>query len=145
MNPVQKTSDKIITQWMEITRLLRQQMSGTKKDLKMQMHALMIIKDNDGLTMKEFAEFLHVTSPSATSFVNRLVKMKWIKRSADKTNRKLVRLKLTTEGFTMIATKMKEHMRVMRDLFELLNATDQREFARILTTLRTTLATQTKK
>jgi DNA-binding MarR family transcriptional regulator len=109
------------------------------------MHALMIIKDNDGLTMKEFAEFLHVTSPSATSFVNRLVKMKWIKRSADKTNRKLVRLKLTTEGFTMIATKMKEHMRVMRDLFELLNATDQREFARILTTLRTTLATQTKK
>lgn len=148
MNPVQKPTDKIITQWMEITRLMRQQMSNKKKESTMnpvQMHAMLIIREHDGLTMKEFAEFLHVTSPSATSFVNRLVRMKWVKRIADKTNRKLVRLKLSDEGMNCVTTNMKEHSRMMRDLFSLLTLADQKEFARILGNLRVTLASKTKK
>lgn len=148
MNPVQKPTDKIITQWMEITRLMRQQMSGTKKEWKMnpvQMHAMLIIKEHDGLTMKEFAEFLHITSPSATSFVNRLVRMKWVKRIADKTNRKLVRLKLSEDGIKCVTTNMKEHTRMMHDLFSLLTIADQKEFARILGNLRITLASKTQK
>ncbi len=110
-----------------------------------QMHAMLIIREHDGLTMKEFAEFLHVTSPSATSFVNRLVRMKWVKRIADKTNRKLVRLKLSDEGMNCVTTNMKEHSRMMRDLFSLLTLADQKEFARILGNLRVTLASKTKK
>ncbi len=148
MNPVQKPADVIITQWMEITRLLRQQISCMKKEWKvnpMQIHALLIIKEHNELTMKEFAEFLHVTSPSATSLVNRLVRMKWVKRVADKTNRKLVRLTLSVEGIKCMTTSMKEHARIMRDLFTLLSVADQKEFARILGNLRQTLAKQSKK
>lgn len=148
MNPVQKPADKIIAHWMDITRLMRQQMGSLKKTSSMnpmQIHALLIIKEHDGLTMKEFAAFLHVTSPSATSFVNRLVRMKWVKRIADKTNRKLVRLTLSEEGLKCLTTKMKEHSSMMRDLFTLLSLSDQKEFARILGNLRTTLASKTQK
>lgn len=148
MNPIQKPADKIIAHWMDITRLMRQQMGSLKKTSSMnpmQIHALLIIKEHDGLTMKEFATFLHVTSPSATSFVNRLVRMKWVKRIADKTNRKLVRLTLSEEGLKCLTTKMKEHSSMMRDLFTLLSLTDQKEFARILGNLRTTLASKTQK
>lgn len=143
-----KTSpaDLIIKNWLEITRLLRHRMAGAnieKKMNPMQVHALMVIKEHDNLTMKEFAEFLHITSPSATSLVNRLVRMKWVKRNADKLNRKLVRLKLSQEGVKYLSAKMKVHMGMMRDLFSLLSVSDQREFARILGALRTTLSKNT--
>src|SRR5665213_2676417 len=115
MNPQQTAPDRIITLWMQITRLLHQRMVLLKKEKKsmlnpMQMHALIVIKEHEGLTMKELAQFLRITSPSATSFVNRLVRLKWVKRVSDLTNRKLVRLKLTDSGAKMIAIRMKEHM-----------------------------------
>lgn len=146
MNPVQKPIDRIISSWTDITRLMRKEMRGMKKETRMnpvQIHALVIIKEHDGLTMKECADFLHITSPSATSIVNRLVKMKWVKRVADRTNRKLVRLKLTDEGKKCVLSTMKEHTRMMRDLFSLLSLSDQREFARILGNLHSTLASKT--
>jgi DNA-binding MarR family transcriptional regulator len=149
MNPTQSTPDKIITLWMQITRLLHQKMVTLRKEKKsmlnpMQMHALIIIKEHDKLTMKEFADYLRITSPSATSFVNRLVRLKWVKRISDKDNRKLVRLCLTDMGRRIIATRMKEHMSSMRQLFELLSGADQREFARILGSLHTALAKNIK-
>lgn len=147
MNP-SSAPDQIINNWLEITRLLRRQMAGMKKAASvnpMQIHALIIIKEHAGLTMKEFAGFLHVTSPSATSLVNRLVRMKWVKRGTDKQNRKLVRLNLTETGVKCVSSQMKEHMKMMRDLFTLLPAVDQREFARILGKLRTNLANHTQK
>lgn len=150
MNPKQDAPDRIITLWMQITRLLHQRMVSLRKGKgpsalnPMQIHALIIIKEHDGLTMKEFAQFLHVTSPSATSFANRLVRLKWIKRVSDKTNRKLVRLRLTDTGGKIISGKMKEHTSAMRELFALLSADDQNEFIRILANLHTSLAKQIK-
>ena len=148
MNPTLPGPDSIIKHWMEISRLMRQNMSGTKNVSKMnpvQMHALLIIKEHAGLTMKEFAESLHITSPSATSLVNRLVKLKWVKRSADKKNRKLVRLHVSEEGLVIVSTKMKEHTHMMRELFSLLTKADQKTFDRILQNLQKKLAANTKK
>ncbi|MSR86879.1 MarR family transcriptional regulator, partial [Candidatus Peribacteria bacterium] len=59
------------------------------------IHSLFLISEQEGLTMKEIAKSLHITSPSATSLVNRLVDMKWVGREHDTENRKLVRLRLT--------------------------------------------------
>ena len=137
------TPDKIIEQWMEITRLLRHRMLSLPKAKFMnplQMHAMMMIRENKGLTMTEFAKCLHVTTPSATSLANRLVKMKLVQRVSDPKNRKLVRLKLSHSGMAALTKKLRDHTRMMRDLFALLPRPDQREFARILGTLRKTLA-----
>lgn len=147
MNPVRTPVDRIINSWMDITRLMRQQMRGSKHETKMnpvQLHTLIIVKEHDGLTMKELADFLHIASSSATSIVNRLVKTKWVKRIADKTNRKLVRLTLTDAGKKCVITSMKFHTKMMRDLLSLLSISDQKEFARILGNLHITLATQSK-
>lgn len=148
MNPTPSAPDAIIGHWMEISRLLRKKLSNQKKVSTinpMQVHALLIIKEHDGLTMKEFASYLHVTSPSATSFVNRLVKLKWVKRAADASNRKLVRLKLSEQGAKIVGTEMKQHTKIMHDLFSLLSLSDQKELARILLNLRETLAKESKK
>lgn len=137
-------SELIMEHWMEITRLLRQHATcATQSKMNpMQMHALMIIREHAGLTMKEFAQLLHITSPSATSFVNRLVKLRWAKRSSDPVNRKLVRLRVTEEGVKVVTIRMKEHAQMMREVFSLLSIADQRSFARILGNLQKALCSK---
>lgn len=145
MNPATHTSGRIIQLWMEITRLLRRRMSvacspGSDQMNPMQVHGMLVIAEHSGITMKEWADHLHVTSPSATSFADRLVKQGWIARSADSENRKLVRLTLLPAGKTALDRAIAEHSAVMHDLFSLLSGDDQAQFARILTNLKEALA-----
>lgn len=119
---------------MEMARMMRKKLifdSETKFN-PLQFHALMVIRERGGITMKEFADALHITSPSATSFADRLVKLKWVRRRQDASNRKLVRLELTPAGGSMIASAMTHHAAVMRDIFSRLSDKDQRELVRIL-------------
>lgn len=106
----------------------------------LQMHGMFVIAEHPHITMKELAELMHVTSPSATSFVDRLVKLKWVKREADARNRKLVRLRVQPEGRTQLAKCLKEHSMIMHTLFSLLSKADQKQFERILLNLKHALA-----
>lgn len=133
-----KTASSVIDQLppllMEMARMMRKKLvcdSETKFN-PLQFHALMVVREHDGITMKEFADALRVTSPSATSFADRLVKLKWIRRKQDPGNRKLVRLEITPAGNDMIACAMTHHAAVMRDIFSRLSDKDQRELVRIL-------------
>lgn len=144
MSAPRDTPARIIQLWMEISRLLRRKMvSGKHADgcmNPMQMHGLFIIAEHPKITMKEFAQQLHISSPSATSFVDRLVKLQWIARSPDDKNRKLVHLDLLPEGREALQKSMKEHSALMHDLFSLLNPTDQEQFERVLLNLKEALA-----
>ncbi len=100
-----------------------------------QLHALMHIREHEGITMKELADYLKITSPSATSFVNRLVKLRLVERTHDDINRKLVRLKLSKQGNAMLETKKRQRTEIMRDILSLLPSKDRQELARILSSL----------
>lgn len=144
MSP-QDTPARIIKLWMEISRLLRRKMMAKSKDAEncmnpMQMHAMVIISEHPNITMKEFAKHLHVSSPSATSFVDRLVKLQWVERSSDPDNRKLVHLSLLPNGKVSLEKAMKQHSAVMHDLFSLLSYEDQQQFERVLLNLKDELA-----
>lgn len=144
MSP-QDTPARIIKLWMEISRLLRRKMMTGSKDSErfmnpMQMHAMVIIAEHPNITMKEFAKHLHVSSPSATSFVDRLVKLQWVERSSDPDNRKLVHLSLLPNGKVSLEKAMKQHSAVMHDLFSLLSPEDQQQFERVLLNLKDELA-----
>src|SRR5260221_4502922 len=98
-------SENLIDLTFEVTRFVRKKMASFSSDDKsvnwLQMHAVLLIAEREGVTMKELAHFMKVSAPSATSFVNRLVKMKWVERIADERNRKLVRLRITSVGQKM--------------------------------------------
>ena len=135
-------SDRIITLSHTFHRLLRSRMGDFKKIgvNPLQLHAMVIVMENDGLTMREFADHLLITSPSATSFIDRLVKMKWVTRKADPKNRKLVRLSATQLGKKTVERALRQQRVLMRSIFSLLSISDRREFARILDTLCTKLS-----
>lgn len=138
--PVDDT-DRIISLTHTFHRLLRKHMAYLNKIAvnPLQLHAMVIVMENDGLTMKEFADHLRITSPSATSFINRLVKLKWISRKADPKNRKLVRLTATALGKKTVEKALAEQRESMRKILSLLSGSDRKEFARILENLCSSL------
>lgn len=135
---------RIIQLWMEISRLLRKSMS--KRDPhachmnQLQMHGMLVVAEHPDITMKELADSLHISSPSATSFVDRLVKLSWIERAADMKNRKLVHLRMLPAGKEALDQAKKEHSAVMHGLFSLLSQADQEQFERVLLNLKEALA-----
>ena len=127
-------TDGIIQATFEIGRVLRRRMmSANGKDIHMgQLHALAFIKAKNGITMKELAASMMVTSPSATSFIDRLATLGYVRRVADTTNRKLVRLAITPEGLKVLKRKTAEKKKMFMELFTPLSVADQKSLLTIL-------------
>ena len=137
--------DSIIGLWMELMRLWKQRMASqvlSKRIHPLHLFAVHIIQEHPGITMKEFADQLKITSPSATALVNRLVRQKWVMRKTDPLNRKLVRLHINAAGKKTLGSHMREHQKSMRRMLSFLSIQDQRAFARILLNLRNALERQ---
>ncbi len=128
--------DRIIESTFEFGRIMRHRMMSCEQRGAgvinfLQMHALMIVSEQKGITMKELAKSLHVSSPSATSLVNRLVRLRWVGRLRDPDNRKLVRLRILPAGSSMLRSKFRERQKVVRELFRLLSRDEQNALATI--------------
>jgi len=135
----------IVKLWFETGKLIRRKIFLTDKNDTVnpqQLFAVLIVKEHDGLTMKELAQHLGITSSSATSLVNRLVRMKWLVRKADPKNRKLVRLKVAPAGGIMLAAKIREKSKSMQRLLMLLEQEDINDFYRILKNLHSALSNE---
>ncbi len=141
--PVQDVSTgEVVKLWMQTAKLLGKRVflsTGKATINPQQQFALLIIGDRDGITMNELARELGITGPSATSLVNRLVRMKWVSRIADPNNRRLVRLKMAQPGRQIMETVLKERAKAMHEVLSMLPSRDRSDFARILTHLHRVL------
>jgi DNA-binding MarR family transcriptional regulator len=126
--------DDIIDTAMDFGRVMRKRMMKSgKADLHMgQVHILACVKEQPKLTMSEIAEHMKVSSPTATSFVDTLVKLGLISRTHDARNRKLVRLSITKAGERTLVTKMAEKKAAVAELLSVLSAEDRRVLHSIL-------------
>jgi DNA-binding MarR family transcriptional regulator len=59
-------------------------------------------------TMKRVAEYLHIKAPSATSLIDGLVQVGYIKRVADSKDRRMVQLKITDKGKEYLKDGMRQ-------------------------------------
>lgn len=89
-----------------------------------QVHALLAIQSHPGMTMKELATTMHITSPSATTFVDRLVRLGHVKRLSDAMNRKLVRLHVTEKGQIALQEAMAERRKVLAEILSALSPSE---------------------
>lgn len=140
-------TEHIVGLWMQTAKLLRHKIFCDNKSLHsnpQQIYALFVVNEFEGLTMKDLATRLGITSPSATSLVNRLVKVKWVKRVSDPHNRKLVRLHTAPVGKKVFTEKLREVSHSMHGVLSLLNKQDRTDFARVLTNLHAALSTESK-
>lgn len=126
--------DRILSLTLDVSRFMRKSVS--EADLKgpsmLQLHALVVIRELNGMTMKQFADVMRVSGPTATAFIERLCRLGWVRRTKDPGNRKLVRLRLTPDGSAIVARAMQARHRMMADVLSELSAKDRDDFVRIL-------------
>lgn len=128
----QPLSDQLLDAVLEFGRLMHRKCAEKREGNWLQMRALSLVGEKQGLTMTDFAEALDVTSPSATSFAGKLVDLGWIERRADDKNRKLVRLHLTEAGVHALAQHAQSHRDMIRSVHASISEDDQVQLLRIL-------------
>jgi MarR family transcriptional regulator, organic hydroperoxide resistance regulator len=130
----EQSIDRLVQAVYDLGRIMRQRMMQCHTgELHMgQIHALLLIQEREGITMKELASLLHVTSPSATAFADRLVRLGYVERMRDPENRRVVRLRILPKGTDMLASKMAERRRIFTEILGILPESDQRILAEIL-------------
>jgi DNA-binding MarR family transcriptional regulator len=104
-----------------------------KKKLTLeQVYVLVFILKNKNPLMKEVADHLCVTAPSATVLIDSLVNAGFVKRVADKIDHRSVRLTVTINGKTELVMAKARVTKKMRSLLKNINDDDRRNLVIIL-------------
>lgn len=98
----------------------------------LRMEALHMIDENKTPTMKELADYLHVTAPSATSLVSYLVKSDLVERIKEKNDKRIVRLRLTAAGKRSVARYGNMSLTLMQSTFGRLGEHELLDLVRVL-------------
>lgn len=141
-------TNNLIEKMFTYLRCMKDQMSlqNDMMNLSMiQLHTLIFIRKHPNTPMKAVAEYLKVELPSATTIVNKLVKLSYVKRHTDKDDRRLVLLTLTQKGESLLEDAMKERTSNMERLLSNLSQKDQDNLSKIFDTLIKAMEKQDEK
>jgi DNA-binding MarR family transcriptional regulator len=97
--------------------------------------ALYYISGNPNPTMRNIAEYLCVTAPSASELVNELVSKGLLVRREDPKDRRIVRISLSPAGKAFLVKVLKLREEMLHGFLSRLSRVDQKELARILSIL----------
>ena len=126
--------EQIISLIFAVRQLSHENMQ-TEKDKNfsfLQFITLRYIKDKKPL-MKELADFLAITPPSATSLINNMTEAGLVSRLAEAQDRRIVRIAITKKGEGSLEKWQAKIISNMRKRLEKLNKTEQESLAKILT------------
>ena len=130
-----------------VNRSFHKELLRTQSNCCMNLHqvfALVLLQEHTSMIMKEFANAMSIAAPSATTFVDRLVKLGWAKRMFDRKNRKLVRIAITISGKRILEKKKREASVLMKQLIRnAIPSDDQLHLQRILRKLLAQIQTST--
>lgn len=87
-----------------------------------------IDKHQDGVSAKELATFLNVTSGAITQFIDPLVEDKLVKREEDSQDRRLIRITLTKETKLKLNTFKKKYHKSVSATFDALTEPEIEQF-----------------
>ena len=127
------TTENLISQFFAVGRVIKHQMdSGSPRITLPQLETLRFLQEHRAASMRQIANFLAVTPPSATIAIRTLASAGLISRRRDNRNRRMVYLHLTKKGQTLLDTVFKQRCLAFRQLLKRLNKTEQQELFRLM-------------
>jgi len=96
------------------------------------MHTLHYLEESGSVNMKEVANFLHITPPSATSLINSLVTRGFVVRVGNESDRRTIKLQITAAGRTLLKNSFKRIMTDVEKHVARLSEAEQQAFIAIL-------------
>lgn len=129
------TINKIISLIFTTSRLIRERSKGKEHPDPfsfLQIETLRYVSENKNPPMKDVADYLYITPPSATSLIDGLVKTKMLERNFDKNDRRVVRLSVTSKGQKILSTGFNETAIRMQKILKKLDEKEQKNLIEIL-------------
>ncbi|MDD5489338.1 MAG: MarR family transcriptional regulator [Candidatus Moranbacteria bacterium] len=125
--------NKIVSLIFIVKRLFHEQITDEKgKSFSfLQLNTLRFIKQKKPL-MKEIADYLSITPPSATSLVDTLIRLGLVKRVLDRKDRRMVKIAISRKGARYLKESFDEVGKTVRKKLEILTEKEQRDLAGIL-------------
>lgn len=126
----------------KISRQMKEKMSYTKNLTHLsilQIQTLVFIKRNKEVSMSDIAKYFCIELPSATSLLNKLFDRKFIKRSENQQDRRLVIVALTSAGETVLKQARCEQRKKLKKILFHLSKKEKIDLLAILETLNNKL------
>ena len=125
--------DELILPFFNVFKLFKSKMKGFSHiTLSItEVGTLHYINENGQVTMKELSKFLGITPPSTTTLVDKMIKLKILKRSFHKEDRRNVILSFTDSGKEMFEKARNEKIKIMKNILSCLNEKERLELCRI--------------
>ena len=90
------------------------------------------ISMNDVCRMSDVADEFKVSMPAVTALVDRLIKLKYVKRESDPDDRRVVRLVLTVQGVEIVKMGKEGRKAGMTQVFKCLSISERENYLRII-------------
>lgn len=131
-------NDKIIGTMFKVFKAMKDTMSFNSQSSHLtmvQFEALICLKKNKQLHMKDLADHFSITMPTATSLVDKLIATKYATRKNDEKDRRIVKISLSKDGEKILQEAMKQRTNKFNKLLSYLSKDDKVELLRILQTV----------
>ncbi|MCR8844607.1 MarR family transcriptional regulator [Paenibacillus sp. SC116] len=90
------------------------------------------LEGEKAMRVSDISQLLQVTSPTITQIINRLEESGWVERYMDPEDRRVVRVKLTSDGEQIAAEAKKRFMESFNGLLDHLGLVDSERLAELL-------------
>lgn len=130
-----KKDDQLITLILGTIKMVHEQtLTANKLDpfTYLRLKTLRFIAEKRNSSMRDVAGYFNITPPSATSIISALVKMGYVKRIYDKTDRRIIRLKITENGEKNLLEGFKEIKSRMQKILSKLNEEEKTALTKIM-------------
>lgn len=131
----QTNVNKLISLFFTTSRIIREHAEGHDRVDPLsflRLETLRFVAEKKSPTMRNIADYLCVTPSSATSLINGLVKDGELKRTEDETDRRIIRLTVTTKGEDRIKEGFKQVSSRMKNILTKLDEKEINAFIKIL-------------
>jgi len=131
-----ESEDELISLILGVIRsihshLNKQHQLDFSKTSPLKVQVLGFIKKQKNPLMKDMADFLLITPPSATSLIDSMAKEKLIVRCPDNKDRRLVRLSITSGGSKFLSLGFKEMTGHMKEVLNCLTEKEKKQLIAI--------------
>lgn len=97
---------------------------------------LEFLKRSGDTKMSDIASFVHVSTPAATGLVDRLVQGGYASRLLDTSDRRLVKIHITSKGSGAVKQVNDQRRQMIIDTFGRMDEKERSDYLRILTKMR---------
>ena len=133
--------EQLVSMIFTTSRLIRER-SGNQEKIDpfsiLQLETLRYVDEKENTSMREIADYLCITAPSATSLIDTLVKSRRLERIHDKADRRLVRLAVTPKGKEALVVGFKKITKRMQAVLGNLSEKERADLIMILEKLSQT-------